>query len=365
MKKRTIVIFVCLMLSLTVMLSGCGIIKSLISLGDDSDDGPVDLTELMNLTAPKVSVTGCLIQWGTVDNATSYEVYSNDVLVTTTGDTYYICSDNTENKQFYVVAVNEELEKKSEESNTVMVCKQTGFSLSETMKIQLESGVYSIPATINYVTVSGSSSSAYIVVANRNTDLVISLNSVNMTSPGGKNCISTVDGSYSATAKKYNVIINVNGVNSLTAGDQTDIPAQPSDNTQAVGTTGYAGGNALNLASMVVTGGGSLTVTGGKGGTGGKGANAYSGLSSPGNGGDGGAGGNGIATTQMILCMDITGCVYAYGGEGGKGGSHGINGNVMSGLWNNLLDTMKDGSSGKKGTALVGNKKVYGGVYSG
>lgn len=88
-----------------------------------------DLFNMLNIIdAPKISAVGSVIMWNKVENASLYEVYSNDTLVETTGDCFYICTGNSENKQLYVTAVDEESEKKSKESNKVMVYKQAGFS---------------------------------------------------------------------------------------------------------------------------------------------------------------------------------------------------------------------------------------------
>lgn len=352
MKKKFIFAGVCIVMLLVVILTGCSLFESGSSFTEEE------------IVAPKLSVMGNVISWGSVKNATLYEVYSNDKLVTTTGDNYYIAEKSSENKQFCIVAIDESLNKRSEESNKVMVYKQNGFSEDETMFVTLESGCYTIPATINYVTISGTSSNAYFTIENRNTDLVIALNNVVLTSSDSEHCISTVDGSYDATAKRYTVIIDVNGVNSLTVGNKTSVPSQAAENSDKKGANGYNGGNALNLANIEITGSGSLTLTGGSGGIGGQGANATSGLHSPGEGGNGGKGGNGIATTKMLLCMESTGSVTAYGGQGGAGGSHGINGNAMTGIWNNLLGTLKNGSAGKEGTSMIGDIKIYGGVYT-
>ncbi len=312
---------------------------------------------------PKLSTMGGIIMWDADPKATAYEIYENDVYVTMVYDTYYVCRDLAENTQVHVVAVNEENDKTSDASAKVLVYKQTGFSESESMNITLETGAYTIPARINHVYVSGSSEGAYIVIENRTTDLIITLDNVSMTTPNGKSCIGTADGTYDSNAKRYCVTLNVLGNNDLRAGDVTSVPEQPESNSDKDGGEGYVGGNALNLANIAVIGSGSLTLTGGKGGKGGKGANSESGLHSPGDGGDGGVGGNAIATSKIVICMNTTGCVQTYAGEGGAGGSYGVNGSVATGIWNQILGTLENGKDGKAGACLVGDIVVLNGVY--
>lgn len=358
MKKRVaVVICVCLLIVMAIVFVGCNRIT-------DFFDG------LTRLSAPEVTVIGNTLVWNSVKGAKEYEVYQDGNLVSTTGATNYSSVDNDKTAQFYVVSVSKNGKKKSDPSQKVAVYKQTGFSEEETMIITLESGVYVIPSNISYAVVTGSSDNATISIADRTTNLVLELNSVNITSVQGKGCITTNDGTYDAQKYRFSVTLVVKGINVLKGSAINSVPNQPSNNSQKKGTTGYNGVDSIVLPTIAITGGGSLTCTGGKGGKGGEGSDSsgsiFSGsLASPGNGGDGGKGGYGIATTKLVMVMDATGTVNAYGGEGGQEGMYGANGNVSTGMWNNILDTLKKGEKGKDGESMVGDILQIGGIYTG
>lgn len=316
------------------------------------------------LTTPNVSVVGNTIYWDAVEGAVNYEIYQNDSLLTTVTDTHYVMSENNVTSQIYVVAKDSDSSKDSEKSNKVVVYKQADFTEEESMHIALSSGGYTIPTNINYVQITGSSSNAYIVVADRTTDLFIELLNVTITSPEGKSCIMSSDGSYDASAKRYGVTIKVTGTNVLTGGDYTSVPSTPSDNSGKKGTQGGDGGSGIVLPLVAITGDGSLTLNGGKGGAGGTGA-ASSGWSTAryGNGGNGGSGGCGIKTTTVIVSMSITGIIKAYGGLGGAKGAPGSNGSVVSGPLNTSNWSNCYGSVGSDGSSLVGDIKQFCGTY--
>lgn len=352
--KKQIIILVSVLILMIVCLTGCELFG----------DGGLFSS---NLAAPSVSVMGCVVTWEEVNQATLYEIYKDGVLAQTTSDNYYVCKDNTENVQITVVAVDEEKGKASEASAAVLVRKQGSFEEDETMNIKLNSDeAYVVPSKINYVTISGTAENVYVSIENRNTDLTIMLNNVSMTSPSGKSCIGTADGSYDSKQKRYSVIIKAVGNNDLTAGDCTKVPDGQSGNSNKGGNDGYDGSSALCLAQIVVTGSGSLAVTGGKGGVGGAGAGTSGvSLSMPADGGDGGDGGNGIATTKVIVCMDSTGSLSAYGGAGGNGGIRGTNGSLMTGPWSSLLGTTgNNGDIGNTGKGIIGEVVLLSGIIS-
>lgn len=358
MKKRmAISIATCLLIVLAIGLTGCSGIT-------DFFDG------LSTLSAPEVTVIGNTLIWDSVKGAKEYEVYKDDNLVSTVGATNYSSVDNDRTAQFYVVAVSKNGKKKSDPSRKVAVYKQAGFTEEETMNITLESGVYVIPSNISYAVVTGSSDNATISIADRTTNLVLELNSVNITSVQGKGCITTNDGTYDSQKYGFSVTLVVKGINVLKGSAINSMPNQPSNNSQKKGSTGYNGVDAIVLPTIAITGDGSLTCTGGKGGKGGQGSDSsgsiFSGsLASPGNGGDGGTGGYGIATTKLVMVMEATGTVNAYGGEGGQEGMYGANGNVSTGFWNNMLDTLKKGEKGKDGESMVGDILQIGGIFTG
>ena len=317
------------------------------------------------LTAPSLSVIGNTIYWEPVESASSYDVYKNNNFLTTVSDTYYIAEGNEADSQYYVIAKAAEGAKDSDKSDPVIIHKQSGFSVDEIMEIELSSNCYTVPANINCVSVTGNASGAYILVADRTRDLVIELNGVKMTSPQGKSCIMTDDGTYDASEKKYSVTIKVSGTNVLTGSDYTSVPATPQDNTGQKGTKGGSGGSGIILPNVCITGDGSLTLDGGNGGPGGTGA-ASSGWSTAvyGNGGDGGNGGCGIKTTNAVLAMSLTGVLKAYGGKGGSKGRPGSNGSILSGPWATAKWDSCYGSMGTDGTAIIGEFKQLSGVYS-
>lgn len=349
--KKIIIAVVCIVVVVAVVLVACNIFG----------DGGLFSSKL---ATPEVSVMGGVVMWNKVNNATAYEIYSNGVLVNTTSETHYSFDDITEDIQAYVVAIDEKEEKASDESAKVLVYKQSGFSDSEKMSIDLESGGYVIPANVKYVTITGNSSNAYVTVADRTSDLIVVLNNVNLTSPEGKDCISTSDGEIDTNNKRYCVSIKVNGTNILQGGNYVSIPSTPDDNTEKKGGKGGNGGSCLVLPYIVFCGNGSLTLNGGNGGAGGKGANS-SGWSKScyGNGGDGGNGGNGINTQKAVLAMSLTGLVESYGGLAGAKGAPGTNGSALSGP---LYTSSWNKSYGKEGTAglsIIGDIQLLSGVF--
>lgn len=349
--KKIIIAVVCIVIVAAVVLVACNVFG----------DGGLFSSKL---AAPEVSVMGGVIMWDKVNNATMYEVYKNGVLVNTTSETHYSFEDITEDAQVYVVAIDEEESKTSESSSKVLVYQQSGFSSEESMTIELESGGYVIPANIKYVCITGNSTNAYITIADRTSDLIVSLNNVNLTSPEGKDCIATSDGEINSNNKRYTVSVKVNGINILQGGNCTSVPSQPSDNTSKKGGKGGDGGSCLVLPYIVFCGNGSLTLNGGNGGAGGKGADS-SGWSTAcyGNGGDGGNGGNGIETEKAVLAMSLTGLVESYGGTAGTKGAPGANGSTLSGAlytssWKNSY-----GKEGTEGLSVLGDIQLVSGIY--
>lgn len=357
MKNRIkIVLCICLLMIMSTSFIGCEKISNFFN-------------GLISLSAPEVTVVGNTIVWDSVKGAKEYEIYKDDNLVSTTGATYYTSIDNDKAVQFYVVAKSKNGKRKSDQSQKVVVYKQSGFLEEETMNITLKSGVYVIPANICYAVINGSSDNATISIENRSTNLVLVLNSVNMTSVQEKGCITTNDGSYDIQKNRFSVTLVVNGTNILKGSAINSLPPQQPNNAQKKGKTGFDGVSGIVLPAIAITGGGSLTCYGGQGGQGGEGSDSsgsiFSGsLASPGDGGDGGKGGYGIATTKLVMAMDFTGTVNAYGGKGGKEGIYGANGNISTGLWNNILDTLRKGEKGQDGESMVGDILQIGGIYS-
>ncbi len=116
---------------------------------------------------------------------------------------------------------------------------------------------------------------------------------------------------------------------------------------------GFDGGTAINALSITVVGSGSLTLKAGSGSSGtngGRGADVPSGISAQmaGKGGRGGYGGNsGYAIFANSITINMTGTIFAYGGDAGKGGAGGAGGVGPSSAYNGA-----DGANGADGQAF-------------
>lgn len=351
MKNKVRIVMCCVMVGvLFFMLSGCNSIFKF-----DSITGKIK--------APEPLVIGNVICWDSVNGAVSYEIYKNNELIETINDTYFV-PNNDEIAQFAIKAIGETTSKNSEMSSAVVMYKQSGFVEDETMNIELTNGCFTIPSNINYVLVSGTSSSAYIVVEDRTTDLFVELNNVIMTSPEGKSCIMTREENYDASELRFGVTIKVNGISVLNGANYTTVPGTPNDNSEKKGYAGGNGGSGIVLPLISITGSGQITLNGGNGGKGGTGA-ASSGWSTScyGNGGNGGNGGYGIKATKLVLTMSKEGIVKAYGGQGGSKGSPGSNGSIVSGPLNTSNWKNCYGDDGTDGESSLGDIKIIGGTY--
>lgn len=317
------------------------------------------------IEAPTLNVIGNTMYWEPIDNALSYDIYCNDILLTNTTNCYYITDDLECTTQFYVITKSPKgSDKDSQPSDKVAISKQTGYSAAETMNLNLSSGNVTIPANINYVIVSGSLDNTSLLIASRTEDIKIELNNVTWTSSEKYSCITTADRTFDLEKNKFSATIVVNGTNVLTGHDYLSTPAQPATNSGQNGSKGGEGGSGIVLPKVAITGSGSLTLVGGKGGPGGKGADS-SGFSTAvyGNGGDGGNGGSGIKCSLVILSMASTGIVKAYGSTGGSGGYPGNNGSILTGPLYTSSYKEHYGNAGESGQSLVGEIKQFGGTY--
>jgi hypothetical protein len=117
---------------------------------------------------------------------------------------------------------------------------------------------------------------------------------------------------------------------------------------------GYDGGTALSAKTLKITGEANLTVKAGNGSSGtagGRGADTPYGVvgETAGNGGRGGYGGNsGYAIFADRLIVEMTGTIYAYGGDAGTGGTGGDGGVGSSVLYNGQA-----GAPGASGNAYA------------
>ncbi len=317
------------------------------------------------LDTPILTAIGNTIIWNPVTEALNYEIFCDEISLTTTNNTYYTVGNLTSTSQFYVVAKSSDMSKDSEKSQSVIVYKNANFSDNESMLFELsDNNTYTISKAINYVQVSGSAVNTSILISDRVSDIVVELDNVSMVSPEGKSCISTTDESFDFSLKHFAVTIIVKGTNELTGSNYLSVPPTPSNNSNKRGTNGGDGGSGLILPNIAIAGSGSLTLNGGNGGKGGAGAPS-SGMSSAvyGHGGNGGNGGYGIKCTNIVLVMDVAGITRAYGGLGGERGTPGANGSVLTGPLNTANWSNCYGAVGRNATALIGQIRQLSGVY--
>ena len=333
--------------------------------------------------APAVTAVGNVLLWDAVEGAEGYEVFCNGVSAGVTNDTFYVVRGAEQAAEYSVAAVKGE--KQSDRSTIVTVEKTKNFGAGESMEIVLESETsYTIPSSVNYVSITGEAEGVTVVIAERLRTLYIDLNEASFSSPEGQDAVFAQE--YDPTAKKaeteegeeeetaagsaFSVILNVTGENTIAGSNYRTVPAAPAANSGKKGTNGGRGGNAVCVPQMVLTGSGSLSLIGGGGGNGGQGADS-SGLSfsSYGKGGNGGNGGSGIACDYCVVAMDIAGLCVASGGAGGTGGTFGANGSLITGPINSAISgslsgAEKDrGKNGQSGVGCTGEVKIISGGF--
>lgn len=336
------------------------------------------------LEAPVVTAVGNVLLWDKVEEAESYEIFRNDVSAGVTNDEFFVVRDDGQTAEYCVAAVKGE--KQSERSAIVTVEKTKNFTMSESMEIELENeAAYTIPSSINYVRITGTAEDVSVVIAERVRTLYIDLDAVTIISQEGVDAIyaqgydptakvvateeSATEESAteeSATGSAFSLIINVTGENTVTGSSFLTVPAAPATNSGKKGTAGGRGGNGISVPQLVLTGSGTLSLTGGNGGQGGQGA-ATSGLSfsTYGNGGNGGNGGSGIVCDRCVVAMDIAGLCVASGGTGGKGGMFGANGSLITGPINSAINGFETdyGKTGQNGVGCTGEVKIISGGF--
>lgn len=336
-----------------VLLSGCSLLKN--------------ITKKVPLDNPKINSIGNIIIWESIQGAESYDIYINDSFHSNTIDNYIIIDEIAEQSTAYIIAKDKEEKRNSQKSNECILHKNTNFTSDEVKIIELQNNCnYIIEEKIKYVEINGTAKDCFIKLEHRYTDIVIKLNNVNLLSAEGENCISTYDKTYDVEKNPYTVMIQLEGENVLIGSDYTQIPSTPNSNTEENGIKGGDGGSCLVLPNIIFSGSGNLHLDAGNGGQGGKGAASADWANKwPGCGGDGGDGGNGISCTNFILNLEKGHYIEAFGGIGGQGGSHGVNGSATTGPWLSMsgkLDSM-NGKKGSNGFALLGNKKIYSGIF--
>lgn len=318
------------------------------------------------ISAPRIISYGSYLTWNSVNYATDYDIYKNDVLVDTTSSTSYEFKELDKDEEFFVIAKDTKNNRFSKPSNTVIASKNTHFFDSEILDLSGKSSFYgTISASIRKVVVHKQVSTKldfFAYIDPRNSDLTFELANVTLTGQ-----IATQDKQYSRLTDDYNVIINVTGncsINGQNGISQTDIWE---DNSEMDGIDGGNGLDAIIAPTVVVKGNGSLTVRGGDGGNGGKGASTTQWSDKTiGKGSNGGNGGSGILTQYLVVDMDNDNSkVEVYGGSGGSKGNPGdnvssITGPLVSMMYETVYNIGKPGASGKSvvGVVIVNKGKV-------
>lgn len=386
MKKFLIVLLVAVIAYAVVCMSGCELISCFFGSSNnqsstaDDDNGTSSNSSGSNssgnnnsgnnnaksLAAPKVSVYGNVITWNAVSKADSYEIYANGSSCGSTTLTHYVLDNLLYDSAVTVKAVSGS--SKSIDSNKVSVDKNSGFSANETKTITLESNKeYSVASSIRCLKLSGKAMDCgFTIDANRINDLIVVLDNVEMTSGKNNNCFRTPTNEMDSSKVNFSVIFVVNGNNALTGYSQTEVPEpQTETNSGKTGTRGLDGRSSIVLPEIIIQGSGTLTLKGGKGGDGGQGAPSSGvGATFYGDGGDGGEGGSGIKCTTLVLAMEAGGKVVSTGSAGGKGGYHGVNGNITTGLLGSVTSSIHNGDNGIDGKPLVGKLIQFGGTFN-
>lgn len=336
------VIVACVCLSFA--LTGCSIIRP---------DAPSNIV-----------IAGNYITWDSISDSATYTIYEGETEIGTTESTFYklpeeACSKNTE----YSLMAKGLL--KGSRSKPVIRYKNTNFTADEEQIVNLSSvSSLEVPATTLKLALSGSGNGVNIVVAARTTPLLIELNDANLVGMSDSHAITMASADIQSSGAKTTIIINSIGTsNSISAGSITNIPSKASAGKN--GATGSAGKNGVLSNNVIVCGNAPLSIVGGTGGKGGTGGDSQ-GASVTGNGGSGGIGGSAIQCNSLYVAMDDTASLTLQGGAGGAGGTQGSNNSVMSGLWNNILDTDgHPGGYGQKAANLTGTVKEISGAYVG
>ncbi len=319
-----------------------------------------------DLLPPYLISFGSYISWDTVKNATEYDVYCNENLIATTQITTYEIGNSISDANYYVVAKNKN--KKSDKSNIVLVSKSYNFDNSEILDL---SNTFSynaaVPSSIRKIIISNNFSTSFNLSANilkRNTDLTFELHNVDIL---GR--INTFDNSYSRIDQNYNVIFHIRGNCSIQGNhgvNGSDFSDSRYNNSESNAGDGGNGNDAIVVPTAIFTGCGNVKIFGGNGGNGGIGSatTTWEASKVPGKGSNGGNGGAGIKTSFFILNMDNgTYDIAVTDGIGGKKGSPGNNGSIITGpvvsaMWKSIYDI---GKSGKDGRSSFGTKKILNG----
>lgn len=308
-----------------------------------------------HLDTPEIKKVGNAISWTAVEDAKTYEIYVNGELHDTTTETNYIFKETTADIKVSVMARAENEYVKSKQSEEITIAQNSGFHDADTLVIVLENDKeYSVPTNVKNLKVSGKATNSSILVEERSTDLVITLDNVDLISREKVACIQQ-----RGTAKGSAIIVNLVGDSRLVATPTAEVPATPAKGSGKDGTAGAHGAHGIQYENIVFMGNGNIYLFGAEGGKGGQGAEKADGLAGffsvtpAGNGGNGGNGGSGFSCSTVILCMDNASKVNVQGGVGGAGGARGVGHASIEGAINDAMGAINDGAKGSNGAACA------------
>lgn len=333
----------------------CSLIMMLFSCAYDGNNN-ISVPKGNKMISPTLTSVGSYVYWTAVEDAVSYDVYENGSLLTTIEDCYYDFGSLDEKKTCYVVAKNE---KRTATSQEITIYSNTRFEDSDICYLDSNSAQsQNIDSSVRKIVIGNTANSTNmklnLQLKTRQSDLYIDLYHCQITGS-----IFTESGKYqrSKTGDNYSVFFNVIGDCSIRGVDGKsgfDYSGSEYYNKEKDADPGTDGQDAIILPTVAFTGGGNLTLSGGNGGNGGKGTGTSSYSSAvPGRGANGGDGGAALLTSITYLNMSSqNSTVFCNEGSGGKKGSPGSNGSVLTGpacslVWSTTYDIGVKGSRGK------------------
>ncbi|MCL2771262.1 MAG: zinc-ribbon domain-containing protein [Firmicutes bacterium] len=285
-----------------------------------------------------------LLTWSEASAARSYSIYAGTTKIHETTGTHFIVPKRFADREISIIAQNF-----SGTSRKVVVTNKTTRALVvQNLNITSDS-IVGVADTTDMLIITGELGTTYtnvqIRVDERITPLIVELIDVAAVGQRGANGTTGVAGGDGASVIQYlgsgripelTIISSGSGQNSLTGGAGG---TGGTGNSQSTGRPAGHGGTAISAENLYFEGEGTLVLRGGNGGVGGRGGAVGGGLNiSATNGGRGGNGGNGIDAANIN--MNIEGKVVGLLGTGGSGGA----------LWRGSSGLGIGGSNGTAGS---------------
>ena len=221
----------------------------------------IPITGCARLDTPTIKQIGNYVSWDAVEKATCYEIYANGELYDTVTEPNYFFTDVTKDLTVQIMAKGAKKRDKSKMSEEITISQNSGFKTAETFELALASNEeFSVPPSIKHLKVTGSAENSVIIIEERKTDIVITLDNVTLTSKAGKSCILQ-NGEKTGSA----IIVDLVGNNTLKAKNVDSVPETPAKGSEKTGGTGYAGGHGIQYENIVFVGNGSIDLYGGNG----------------------------------------------------------------------------------------------------